>query len=769
MAVDPGMLLPFSFAASDPGGLDLGSGKINYWVGTGTKSQVSADALPFLDPLSLIFPGAVATGFAGLVPVPSDAANQILYVQPEVANNVGIVTLGPAVSYPISTLARSYLGTETIDVGADPVTTHAWDLTGTVAGGRTPLVIVNDNAQARDLYLYIIGPAGFKISGGTTTLMQADGSYANDIPSITVQKGGDFVNRLEQTLYGAAESASTAAAGTFAATAILNAAPGPGTAANLGATGIAALVAFSSSVIVSSVLPQLDITDANNVDVGVVTVVIPNAQPSQAYGLELVVPSLDFTVNSFVVLASPGGNLFQTGPFSYNYLGGQAAELPLTQNLSSQPTQYSVSFQKQSPLCIIISGPALPPNGTAPGYIPVITTPLGSAIPGSQMVSVQWDSSKALTVMPLQLESDVLNAAPGLTQSGLTAALQVSMADSINQMIATDPALAGLQNVGYAVDPSDIDITQSGQTIVVGATFLANFLTEAQNNGVTLEAADAGLKTAVAAGAQQMQQQLQNALNLPNLTLAESLGSAVFSVPFQIGWDLVANVYTDQAIGAAKTQRYDYYYFGTDSTPGTYTISLQAQAAGPLVQTSFLDSISEYHVFVNQRVASSDAPPQFQVGSLAVQVPVGTTSTVALNVQGSPAPQLTMTPFGTNQIPSDVTLNQNQGTLTFSPPSTELPGTQIFYVIADNDRGQSVLLEVDYVVTSGSPVLYIAQSGDMITVSWASVPGWSLQQNSNLAAPSGWTLSSGVTTSNGTNYLNLASPAGTLFFRLTQQ
>jgi hypothetical protein len=53
-----------------------------------------------------------------------------------------------------------------------------------------------------------------------------------------------------------------------------------------------------------------------------------------------------------------------------------------------------------------------------------------------------------------------------------------------------------------------------------------------------------------------------------------------------------------------------------------------------------------------------------------------------------------------------------------------------------------------------------------VTVFWQNVPGWSLLQNGDLANPNGWSASGGVTTSNGTNYLSLASPPGKLFFRL---
>ncbi|MGH8024766.1 MAG: hypothetical protein ACRED1_14345, partial [Limisphaerales bacterium] len=68
--------------------------------------------------------------------------------------------------------------------------------------------------------------------------------------------------------------------------------------------------------------------------------------------------------------------------------------------------------------------------------------------------------------------------------------------------------------------------------------------------------------------------------------------------------------------------------------------------------------------------------------------------------------------------------------------------------------------------TPGAPPLLITHSGNMVTIYWQDVAGWTLQQNGNPAGAGGWSASGGVTTSNGTNYLNLTAPVGNLFFRL---
>jgi hypothetical protein len=73
---------------------------------------------------------------------------------------------------------------------------------------------------------------------------------------------------------------------------------------------------------------------------------------------------------------------------------------------------------------------------------------------------------------------------------------------------------------------------------------------------------------------------------------------------------------------------------------------------------------------------------------------------------------------------------------------------------------------VSVVQTPGAPMLYITQANHTVTVYWQNVSGWTLQQNSNVNAPAGWSNNSNWTTSNGTNYLNITSPSGSMFFRL---
>lgn len=73
---------------------------------------------------------------------------------------------------------------------------------------------------------------------------------------------------------------------------------------------------------------------------------------------------------------------------------------------------------------------------------------------------------------------------------------------------------------------------------------------------------------------------------------------------------------------------------------------------------------------------------------------------------------------------------------------------------------------ISVIQTPGAPPLYILHSGTTVTVYWQNVTGWALEQNNNLSVPAGWSTNSSWTTSSGTNYLNLTSPPGKLFFRL---
>jgi hypothetical protein len=74
---------------------------------------------------------------------------------------------------------------------------------------------------------------------------------------------------------------------------------------------------------------------------------------------------------------------------------------------------------------------------------------------------------------------------------------------------------------------------------------------------------------------------------------------------------------------------------------------------------------------------------------------------------------------------------------------------------------------ISVVQTPGVPNLTIAHAGNSIVVSWPNTGSYTLQQNSTLAASAAWTASTySITTSAGTNSINITAPAGSLFFRL---
>jgi hypothetical protein len=73
------------------------------------------------------------------------------------------------------------------------------------------------------------------------------------------------------------------------------------------------------------------------------------------------------------------------------------------------------------------------------------------------------------------------------------------------------------------------------------------------------------------------------------------------------------------------------------------------------------------------------------------------------------------------------------------------------------------------VPTTGAPTLYISHSGNSVTVYWQSTGSWTLQQNGSLTVPASWVNCTGVITSNGTSFLTIVNPTGSLFYRLKPQ
>ena len=72
------------------------------------------------------------------------------------------------------------------------------------------------------------------------------------------------------------------------------------------------------------------------------------------------------------------------------------------------------------------------------------------------------------------------------------------------------------------------------------------------------------------------------------------------------------------------------------------------------------------------------------------------------------------------------------------------------------------------VPTPGAPALGISRSGTSVIISWPyPSSGWSLEQNPNVAIPSGWkTSTNSISTNSSVNSITISAPAGNLFFRL---
>ena len=71
--------------------------------------------------------------------------------------------------------------------------------------------------------------------------------------------------------------------------------------------------------------------------------------------------------------------------------------------------------------------------------------------------------------------------------------------------------------------------------------------------------------------------------------------------------------------------------------------------------------------------------------------------------------------------------------------------------------------------TAPPPALAVTHSGNSVIISWPNLGAYTLQQNTNLAVPAGWTTSDYPVTTNslaGTNSITITPPTGNLFFRL---
>lgn len=75
---------------------------------------------------------------------------------------------------------------------------------------------------------------------------------------------------------------------------------------------------------------------------------------------------------------------------------------------------------------------------------------------------------------------------------------------------------------------------------------------------------------------------------------------------------------------------------------------------------------------------------------------------------------------------------------------------------------------IQVVQTPVAPALFMSHTGNVVTVYWQNVSGWSLIKNGNLATPvASWPAGGSPVLSNGTNYLSVTNPGGNVFYRLS--
>jgi hypothetical protein len=251
----------------------------------------------------------------------------------------------------------------------------------------------------------------------------------------------------------------------------------------------------------------------------------------------------------------------------------------------------------------------------------------------------------------------------------------------------------------------------------------------------------------------------QTTLALPATATMAAMNGSAFSPGFQTTFAFDMNVYSATP-GTVPGFLYSEEY--TNNGPGTlnggYVGALAEGSLGIAAGSDFGVS----HLYLNNNHASTmgAANTALSGATSGTNTTTGLELVIPLSVIGYTGGNINVLAainggsdgYLSNQfLPGLPVGTANLGTATFNFGSTP---NQFFTVQPGGQRPVS-------------PTLYISNSGSTVTVSWQALSGWSLQQNADLNTPTGWSTNSSWTTSNGTNYLNLTSPTGNMFFRLS--
>ena len=210
--------------------------------------------------------------------------------------------------------------------------------------------------------------------------------------------------------------------------------------------------------------------------------------------------------------------------------------------------------------------------------------------------------------------------------------------------------------------------------------------------------------------------------------------------------------YLTYSCGTGIANDWNYRGFYMTNFPGASLDSATLQLLGNVAGT--------YQVSLTVRQGTYDGP-------------VLGTSTITVTLNGISGASVSATfPFANIPMPAG-------GTVCFIQDVVSGPYPNFFYNVASGCSGAIETtdttpplsgfrnLGVNLKLTGAPAVkLNIAQSGNTVKVFWQNVAGWSLEQTPSLYPPAGWSPSSGITTSTGTNFLNLISPPGKMLFRL---
>ena len=706
--VAPGETLPVGTAAFDISGVDDDTVHLRYWLNDLPATEVDMARLPFspwdVASMLLDFSSEVMT-FGATIPVPEVTDGSRLHYQVIGENSVGIEGQSDVHSYLISGAASLFDNRTTLKAFSED---SPYDIDwGMTLNGKTTLVVENDSTEPADLYLTVLGPRDFTIDPYDVVIQDAYGNYVTEVESFTVQKGGDWWDATCSIASGAFTSAATSAAGAAIATAIVNAVPVGGQLAYGAAVAGAAVTGFVASTAHDILTPMLWPTEADNYEIGVASIALPNVPAGEFRSINLRAPSIvpGVGVSDFIVLHNAGGGLTRPAPFTYRYAGGDPAMILPEQDLppdTQAPALYTIQYDpivnEGSPLFIEVHGPSLA-GSSQPGFDLTVRDVTGGRdltenaysemTPGKngELMRVWW---------PALLGERVVDAE---AKEGLRSAYKAAYAEMCNQINEN----AGVGDIWH-VDPDEVDVSYAGEFLIVSSV---SFFQEWQETDEPTRAAvkaviDGAVDVAAQAAADKLTDSdwFSHAVSTTTKGLAANMLGGVIGVGLEIGLQRLQQWYWDAQVGEAVDTSHVYCFWPEGTGPATYQVRLNYKTGSPM--DSYQEDPRLYQIRLSQglfELATSDAPrfDESYGGCIVLEAEAGSSVKHVVSVSGDPTPELVLS----GEVPDGLTFDPATRTLTWSPPTGTPAGVNTCILLARNGIGVEAQVHIETRVLAG--------------------------------------------------------------------